>query len=98
MSRAIASKRPASAVGAVSAWREPKKKNASVRIAPAGNRFGPILPVHVSAALFASDFAAMSNEPWTAGTGDDFLLEIQQGLQGIGSFLAGSGRRHYSEV
>jgi hypothetical protein len=53
------------------------------------------MPVHVSAALFSSDLAAMSNEPGTASTSNDFLLEIQQDSRRIRSFRASSGRRHY---
>src|SRR5262249_13149006 len=81
---AVTGKGAAGAVGSVGAGSEAEDQQASVRIAEAGNRPGPVIPLEIGAALFLPDLSAVGDEARAAGAGDNLRVQAEQ-------FGAGSG-------
>jgi hypothetical protein len=71
----VAGKGAASAIGAVRPRRQPEYQYAGLFIAERWNRFSPINPIPISAALAGGDLFAILPQPCAAVTADDILVE-----------------------
>jgi hypothetical protein len=71
----VAGEGPTGAIGAVRTRRQPEYKHAGLFIAERWNRFSPINPIPISAALAGGDLFAILPQPGAAMTADDILVE-----------------------
>src|SRR6266481_2059050 len=78
VSRAVAGKRTASTVRSMSARRKTEDQHTSIGIAESRDWLGPVVPVEISTALFASDLLAVSDQTRTADTSYDLLIQLRQ--------------------
>ena len=78
MSGAIAGKRPAGAVGSVSAGSKAENKQPGVGIAEAGDGPGPVVPIKIGAAFDLSNLLAVFHKSSAARAGSDFVVQDNQ--------------------
>src|SRR3954471_23853488 len=72
---AVASEDPAGAIPAVCGRGEANNQEPSLRIAKAGHRLPPVIPLAITLDLLARDLPAMGNEARTEGEANDPTLK-----------------------
>src|SRR5215475_15275519 len=87
VSRSIAGKRSAGAIGTMRPGREAQDKHARIGVAESRYRLAPVVPLHVGAALFFGNPAAVCDQPRAAGAGDNLRVKLIEGKWHHGYFL-----------
>ena len=84
IARAVAGEHAAGAIRAVRSGRQPDEQQPRAGIAKSRHRLGPIIPIAIGAALHASHFGAIGNQPRAAHAGDDFAIQDFERIQPTG--------------
>src|ERR1700728_4920414 len=71
---AVAGEHAASAVGAMGGGSEAENQQLRARVAEAGDRLAPVVPIAVGEALFGGDRFAILHQPRAFAAGDDFAI------------------------
>ena len=78
VTRTITGEWAAGAIGAMGSGSKAQNQQPRPGIAKTGYRPGPIIPVKVSTALYASDFLTVFNQPGAASAGSNLMVEINE--------------------
>src|SRR6266700_3306231 len=94
-----AGKRPAGTVRSVRARSQTQNQKTRPGVAEARDRFGPVIPFHISASFDLPDFPAVRDQPRTARTRNDFLIDLSEaGLNQVRLRLAGRHLSKFSSI